>query len=162
MISELESSFDSVARIHSTAGGSPCTRTIFLGDNLFGIIDQRLTRGVRAELELFDIAADALGGLSGSRAILASLSRLPQKTGRRFWIGIADKKNRMLRVLDDSPRKNIGECFWNHHSAGEHVNASRRAPAASRTVSSFNMNGAASLINCRRGNCRRVVWVRRS
>ena len=32
MICDVESSFDNVARIHSTAGGSPWTRTIFFGE----------------------------------------------------------------------------------------------------------------------------------
>ena len=79
----------------------------FLWRNLFGIIDQRLACRVCAELELFDVAADALRWFIGVERYFAALARLPQKAGWRFWTGVADEKDRVLRVLDDSSGKNV-------------------------------------------------------
>src|SRR6476660_169779 len=79
----------------------------FFWRKLFGIIDKRLACRVCAELELFDVAADALRRFIGIECYFAALARLAQKAGRRLWTGIADEKDRMLRVLDDSPRKNV-------------------------------------------------------
>jgi hypothetical protein len=55
---------------------------------------------VRTELKLFDIAADALGRFVGIKSNLAIHSRLAQNTGRRFRAGVANKKDRMLRILN--------------------------------------------------------------
>ena len=79
----------------------------FFWRNLFGIIDKRLACRVCAELELFDVAMDALRRFIGIERYFAALARLPQEAGWRLWIGVADKKDRVLRVLDDSPRKNV-------------------------------------------------------
>ena len=43
----------------------------------FGVIDERLARGVCAELKLFDLAADALGRLVGVKGNLPICSRVP-------------------------------------------------------------------------------------
>ncbi len=79
----------------------------FFWRNLFGIIDEGLSCRVCAELELFDVAADALRRFIRIERYFAALARLPQKAGWRLWIGVADKKDRVLRVLDDSPGKNV-------------------------------------------------------
>ena len=79
----------------------------FFWRNPFGIIDERLSCRVCAELELFDVAADALRRFIEVERYFAALAHLPEKAGWRLWIGVADKKDRVLRVLDDSPRKNV-------------------------------------------------------
>ena len=79
----------------------------FFWRNLFGIINERLACRVCAELELFDVAADALRRFIGIECYFAALARLPQKAGWRLWTGVADEKDRVLRIFDDSPRKNV-------------------------------------------------------
>ena len=71
------------------------------------MIDERLACRVRAELELFDVAADALRRFIGIERYFAALAQLPENARWRFWIGVTDKKDRVLRVLDDSPGKNV-------------------------------------------------------
>ena len=70
------------------------------GRKFFGVIDEPLARRVRAELKLFDIAADPLGRFVGIKSNLAIRSRVAQKTSGRLGTGVANKKDRMLRILD--------------------------------------------------------------
>src|SRR5439155_24388812 len=93
--------------------------------NFPGVFDQSLSGRVCAKLELFDIAADAFGWFIRIKSDLDALARLPQKTGRRFRIRVADEKYRVLRVFDQSARKNIRERIWNHHPAGKDICAPR-------------------------------------
>ena len=79
----------------------------FFWRNPFSMIDERLACRVRAELELLDVAADALRRFIGVERYFAALAHLPEKAGWGLWTGVADKKDRVLRVLDDSPRKNV-------------------------------------------------------
>ncbi len=95
------------------------------GRKFLCVFDQRLPRSVRAELELFNLAADPLGRFVRIKCDLAARACVPEQAGRRFGIGVTDKEDRVLRVFDQSAAKNIGERFWNHHPAGENVNASR-------------------------------------
>ena len=70
------------------------------GRKFFGVFDQRLARSVRAELELLNVAANPLGRFVRIKSNLATGAGVPQKTGRRFGIGITDKEYRVLSVFD--------------------------------------------------------------
>ena len=103
----------------------------FLRRKFFGIGNERFTRRVRAELKLSDVAKYALCRLIGIERYFRARLRIAQDSGRRLRIGVANKKDRVPRIPDDASRKNIGESFWHHHSAGKRVNASgtrRRVP----------------------------------
>ena len=65
----------------------------FFRRNSFSIIDERLACAVCAELELLNVAADALRRFIGIERYFAALARLPQKPGWRLWIGVSDKKD---------------------------------------------------------------------
>ena len=51
-------------------------RENFFWRNLFGILDERLSCGVCAELELLDVAADPLRRFIGIERYFAALTRL--------------------------------------------------------------------------------------
>src|SRR5206468_7873058 len=51
-------------------------------------------------------------------------AHVAQEPGGRLRVGVADKKYRVLRILDDSACKNVRECLWNHHPAGEDIHTS--------------------------------------
>src|SRR5207244_12541780 len=95
--------------------------TKFAGRTFFSVLDQRLARGMRAKLELFNVAADALGRFVRVKSDLAARACVTEKTGRRFRVGIADKKDRVLRVFDESACKNIGERFCDNNRDGENI-----------------------------------------
>ena len=54
----------------------------FAWRNFPGVFDQRFARRVCTKLELFNVAADALGWFVGINRDLAADARLPQKTRR--------------------------------------------------------------------------------
>src|SRR2546423_7660894 len=87
-------------------------------------MDKRLACRMCAELELFDVAADPLRRFIGIKRHLAAWPGITQKAGGRLRICVSHKEDRVLRVLNDSSGKNIGERSGNHHAAGENVHTS--------------------------------------
>ena len=80
------------------------------------VFDQRLARSVCAELELFDVAAYALGRLVRINSNLAAGACVPKKACRRFGIGVTDKEDRMLWILE------AGDCESSRTSTADSGN----------------------------------------
>src|SRR2546427_6179970 len=68
IISEAGSSADKVARIHSTAGGSPCTSTIFFAANFFAYSTSASRVACALNWNCSMLQRTRCGGFSGSRA----------------------------------------------------------------------------------------------
>src|SRR5437870_12157030 len=86
-------------------------------------MNKRLACRMCAELELFDVAADLLRWFIGIKRHLATCASVTQKAGGRLRICVSHKEDRVLRVLNDASRENVGERSRNHHAAGENVHA---------------------------------------
>src|SRR3954463_8716366 len=87
-------------------------------------MNKRLACRMCAELELFDVAADLLRWFIRIKRHLATCASVTQKAGGRLRICVSHKEDRVLRVLNDSSREDVGERSRNHHAAGENVHAS--------------------------------------
>ena len=111
-----------LARIH----GPPvdrCARARSSSSKLRRICNQRFPRRVRAELKLLQMATHASCGLFRIKRDLVVRFRLTQNAGRRFRIGVADKKSNAADSRCHLSRENIRERFRRHHSTLESVNA---------------------------------------
>src|ERR1700737_1158787 len=100
----------------------------FFRRELFRECNKRFPRCVRAELKLFDVTAHGLRGLASVKRHLFVRQRVSQNSSGRLRSGVPDEENGMARLIDDSLRESVGECFRRHHSAGKSVNTSRSCP----------------------------------
>ena len=86
----------------------------FLRRKFFGIGNERFTRCVRAELKLFDVATHPLRRLIGIERYFRARLHIAQDSGRRLRIGVANKKDRVPRIPDNTSRKVTGSALTFH------------------------------------------------
>src|SRR2546430_15471367 len=115
IISEPGSAADKVARIHSTAGGSPCTSTIFFGANFFAYATSASRVACALNWNCSMLQRTRCGGFLGSRATSPPVPAARRRPAGGFGVAEPPKKKQRCGGFICWRGKKNGREFWEIH-----------------------------------------------